>query len=101
MRFSKVVVEFNCFTCSSAGARQIFLRSSCAVNGNQRASVSYACVSEGIAQVFLSRLLEIGERFLKVLSGAPVPKIAPFEIKLMRFRILSRLRRDGLLLGTA
>ena len=65
-----------------------------------KSNIGDACVGEGIVRVLLRRLLEISQGFLKIFACPPVPKIASLEIKLMRFRVLGRLRRDCASLGT-
>jgi hypothetical protein len=94
VRLGQSIVELDCLLRGRSRPRKILLRSACGVDRNQKASVGRACIGQRVARVLLRGLPEIAQRFLKILARTPVPKIASFQVELMRFRVLGRLDRD-------
>src|SRR5262249_37194661 len=91
---------FNGFLRRRFCSRQIFLWCASTIHGEQCASISDACVSEGVVWIFVGRLLKVIERFLEIRGGPPVPEIAALKVEFMRLQVLRRLDRDGALFRT-
>ena len=67
------------------------------INRQEHMAVGQSRVGQGIFWILRDRLLKIFGRLLQVCAGPAVPKVAAFQVKLMRLGVIGRARRKHML----
>ena len=78
--FGQVIVDLQSFLRRCLGQGKRILRRRCAKTRKKNVRITEPDIGQCIARIFLDRLFEIIDRFLKIRSGAFVPKISSLQI---------------------